>query len=274
MDIIPYLFYMKHFIQLSLLATVLLISSCSRYYYKPNGVNVPQLTKAGQFHLTGTGSISSESDVNGTSTNTMSVTDIQASGSPLNHLGIMAGYSSYNYTTTVPDFASGNVNAKANLAEIGVGGYYAVGGERIKMVVDLYGGVGFGNIQSDIDANVTRMFLQPSIGMRSNWFDVAFAPRLVNLKFSDLNTKGRSMDYLIQQGLYIPGGTTIDGNNYTFFEPSLTMRAGYKFVKVQFQYVLSIPTTAIAWNHSPGRLSFGLHFALEDLLSTMKGNVR
>ena len=258
---------MKPLYMLSSLLIVLSISSCTRYYYKPNGVNVPLLTKAGDVHIDANGSFNSET-VNNT-TNNMSIVDIKASGSPVNHVGFMGGYSSYNYTTTTPDYSSGNVNAKANLAEIGIGGYYATGGKKIKMVVDLYGGVGFGNIKSDIEANVTRAFIQPGIGMRSPWFDVAFVPRIVNLKYSNFNDLGRSDAYLQENGLRNQYGQ-IDGGTFTFFEPSITMRAGYKFAKVQFQYVLSVPTTAIQWYNSPGRLSVGLYFTLEDLISTIR----
>lgn len=245
------------------------ISSCSRYYYKPNGVNVPMLTKAGDVHIDANGSLSSETINNGNTTNSMSIVDIKAAGSPVNHIGFMGGYSSYNFTTTTPDFTSGNVNARANLAEFGIGGYYAAGSKKVKMVVDLYGGVGFGSIKSDIEANVTRTFIQPGIGMHSPWFDVAFVPRIVNMKYSNFNALGRSEAYLEDKGLRNQYGR-IDGGTYTFFEPSITMRAGYKFAKIQFQYVLSIPTTAMQWNASPGRFSVGLHLSIEDIISTIR----
>lgn len=259
----------------SVCIAAIFITGCSRYYYKPNGVNVPLFTESGQFHLNINGSVSSESDANGTNTNTMNVFDFQGSVSPINHLDIIAGYSSYNYTTTVPNFSAGNVNATAGLAEAGVGGYYALGGQKVKMVVDFYGGWGVGKIQSDINANVNRLFFQPGIGMRSPWFDVAFNPRIVNLGFTNFDANGRDNLYLQSQGLIDATGVRFDTRRYTFFEPCFTLRAGYKFAKVQFQYVFSVPMSAMSWNSSPGRLSMGFYFGLEDLLDVVReGNAK
>lgn len=247
----------------------LLTSSCNRYYYKPNGVNVPLLTDGGQYHLNVNGSSSSFTD-NGTTTSNMNVIDIQGSVSPIKHLGIMGGYSGYNYTTTTPDLAAGNVNARASLAEAGIGAYYALGGEKVKMVVDFYGGWGMGNINSDIDARVNRLFFQPGIGVRSPWFDASFSPRIVNLGFSSFNDKGRDSFYLRNQGLIDAGGVRFDSRRYTFFEPSFTIRAGYKFAKVQFQYVLSVPMSAMSWNISPGRFSVGFYLGIEDIIEMVR----
>lgn len=251
------------------------ITGCNRYYYKPNGVNVPLLTDGGQFHLNINGSVSSETDQNGANTRTMNVLDFQGSVSPIKHLGIMAGHSSYQYSTTIPNFPSGNVNATAGLTEAAVGAYFAPGGQKVKMVVDFYGGWGFGNINSDINADVNRLFFQPGIGMRSPWVDVAFNPRIVNLGFTNFNANGRDDTYLRSQGLIDAGGIRFDQRRYTFFEPCFTVRAGYKFAKVQFQYVFSVPMSAISWNTSPGRLSMGFYFGLEDLLDVVReGNAK
>lgn len=260
---------MKNLNILTLLALSLFTASCSRYYYKPTGVNVPLLTKQGDVHLDVNGSFSSESYNNGNSYST-NIIGVEASGSPINYLGLMANYYSYNFSTAIPDPASGNVNARATLADFGVGGYYAAGGGKIKMVVDLYGGWGLGNIRSDINADVTRMFMQPGIGMRSPWFDVAFTPRIVSVGYHNFSSNGRSNTYLEQQGLIDYAGNRFDNRRYTFFEPTITMRAGYKFAKMQLQYVMSAPMTAKSWDHSPGRFSIGFYFSLEDVISTVR----
>lgn len=260
---------MRNFYLSILVLFGLSIASCTRYYYKPNGVNVPLLTDAGDVHVDVNGSFNSETYNNGNS-NAMNIIGVEASGSPLKHLGLMANYYSYNYTTTQPDALNGNINASAYLVDFGVGGYYAVGGGKIKMVVDMYGGWGLGNIRSDINADVTRMFLQPGISMRSPWFDVAFAPRIVNLGYSNFNANGHDQAYLESRGLIEQSGSRIDQRRYTFFEPSITMRAGYKFAKVQLQYVLSAPMSAMSWHHSPGRFSVGFYFSVEDVVSTIR----
>ena len=252
--------------------STLTLGSCSRYYYKPNGANVPLFTDGGQAHFNVAGSVNSDgtgTNNNGNSTGSVSVFDFQGAVSPVNHLGLIANYSTYNYTTTTLNPPPGDVNARAYLAELGVGGYYALGGRKVKMVVDLYAGGGIGAIRSDIDADVNRIFIQPGIGMRSPWFDVAFSPRIVNIGYNNFSDNGRGDAYLRSQGL-LDGAGRIDQRRYTFFEPCITMRAGYKFAKVQFQYVIAAPMTSISWNTSPGRFSFGFYFTLEDLISTIK----
>ena len=242
-------------------------SSCSRYYYKPNAVNTPLFTDGGQAHLNAAasfGGVSDEYDGNTT------FVDLQGSVSPVNHLGIIANYSTYSYRPESADPANGNVRAKAHLLEGGIGGYYAKG-KKFKMVVDGYVGYGGGNIQSDVDMKVNRFFVQPGIGVRSPWFDASFNLRISNVKYSDFNAKGRDLDYLHQQNLISSEGRRIDAGTYTFAEPSFTIRTGYKFAKVQLQMVLAQDVSNAAWNYNAARFSAGIYFSLEELFENANG---
>src|SRR5262249_34071577 len=142
-------------------------SSCHRYYYKPNAVNAPLFTDGGQGHINLGGSIGGSSKQYDGNTYFF---DAQGSVSPVNHLGIIANYSTYAYRPDDPDIAGGNVNAHAHLLEAGVGGYYAKG-RKFKMVADGYVGYGGGLINSDVNMRVHRFFVQPGIGVRSPGFD-------------------------------------------------------------------------------------------------------
>ncbi len=245
------------------LVMVIACSSCNRYYYKPNGVNAPLFTDGGQAHLNVAGSIGGNS---GDYKGTRYVFDLQGSVSPVKHLGIIANYSTYGYTPDNPDAMNGNVDGKAHLLEFGVGGYYAKG-KKFKMVTDCYVGYGGGQIRSDVDMRMKRFFIQPGIGVRSPAFDAVFNLRFINLRYDNFNAKGMSNDYLLQQNLVNSSGRRIDNTTYTFFEPSFTVRAGYKFIKAQLQMVFAQEITGVPWHYNPSRYTVGLYFSLEDAIA-------
>jgi len=256
---------MKQLILCFITLTVLFITSCTRYYYKPNPVNVPLFTKGGQAHVN-IFSLSGSENEHG-----YNFTDLQACVSPVNHIGIIANYNTYSYTTTQPDFAAGKVAAKSSFAEVGVGAYHATGGEKHKMVLDIYAGGGSGNFNSDVDMRMKRLFIQPGIGLRSSYFDIAFATRISRITYFGLDANGRDDSYLVNKGLIdIVGNEKIDGSSYTFFEPCITMRGGYKYAKLQLQLVLSTPMSAITWNYNPVRASAGLYITVEEIIAAIR----
>ena len=242
--------------------------SCNRYYYKPNAVNTPLFTDGGQAHLNAAGSIG-----DGDGAGKTSFFDLQASYSPIKHLGIIGNYSTYSFTPDNFDFAGGNVPAKAHLLEAGIGGYYPVGDRKFKMVVEMYGGGGSGRITSDVNMDVTKLFLQPGIGVTSPWFDAAFNMRISNINYNNLDDNGRGNSYLADRNLINAyNGRRIDEGTYTFFEPSLTVRVGYKFAKAQFQSVFANPVSSFPWKYNGARFTAGFYFSLEGVLDAVKEN--
>lgn len=239
------------------------LTSCTRYYYKPNGVNTPLFTDGGQAHIGLAGSTG-----DGDGAGTTNFFDVQASVSPIRHLGIIGNYSTYAFNPDAPDPASGNVQARAQLIEGGVGGYYALGNRKVKMVVDLYGGGGTGSIRSDVDMDVTRLFLQPGIGMHSPWVDAAFNMRFSRIMYRNLDDNGRGNNYLISHQLMdiYNNNRRIDQGGYSFFEPTFTVRAGYKFAKAQFQMVISHPVNYVPWHYNGARFTAGFYLSIEDII--------
>jgi hypothetical protein len=251
-----------------LCALSLFACSCNRYYYKPNAVNTPLFTDGGQAHLNAAGSIG-----DGDGAGKTSFFDLQASYSPIKYLGIIGNYSTYSFTPDNYDFASGGVAAKAHLLEAGIGGYYPVGDKKFKMVVEMYGGGGGGHINSDVNMDVTKLFLQPGIGVTSPWFDAAFNMRVANIHYSNLEDNGRGNNYLLDRDLIDANtGRRIDEGSYTFFEPSLTVRAGYKFAKAQFQSVFSNPISTFPWRYNGARFTVGFYFSLEGVIDAVREN--
>ena len=256
---------MRHIYTIILAACCLLTIGCNRYYYKPNAVNAPLFTKGGQAHVNA--SFSSSIFDNST------FYDLQAAVSPINHVGIIANYAGYNYNPGYIEPLTGDVPANAYLAEVGIGTYYAIGGKKIKMVTDLYAGYGIGQLRSDIDLDATRIFVQPGFGVRAPWFDAVFTPRLSFLNYSNLDANGLDSFYLNANRLVdLNSNERIDGKTHFFFEPTITLRGGYKFAKMQVQLVLARPFTYTPWDYSAGHISVGFYFTLEDLIEHIKEN--
>ncbi len=234
---------------------MLCLCSCNRYYYKPNGVNVPLFTAAKEAHLSAS------------MTPDHAFTDVQASYSPINHLGIIGNFSTFSYKAVDADVPSGNVDARAHLAELGAGYYYATG-NKVKLAYDFYAGAGGGSMKSDVNMNFFRAFVQPSAGIRTPWFEVAISYRMSGIRYYKLNTNGHDSTYLQQHNL-VYRNRRIDNTNYVFAEPAFTIRGGYKFIKMQTQYVIANAVSNVPWQYYNGLFNFGISFELEELLTAI-----
>lgn len=234
--------------------TALVLSSCSRYYYQANTVQAPMLGKRHDANVTVSVDEWSES----------STFNVQAAYSPVDYLGIIGGWSNFNYRAPTPEPEAGDVNAHARLLEIGAGGYYPVfkNGRGLELIADAYAGYGGGALESDVDMNFSRVFIQPGFNLSTPYFDAGFHTRFVGIKYRDFDDNGRGEDYIRQQGL---AGIT-DGRHY-FFEPALTLRGGYKFVKLQAQLVGTVPLGQVDWHYNETHLTLGLYFSIDDLLT-------
>jgi hypothetical protein len=121
----------------------------------------------------------------------------------------------------------------AEVGEVGIAYYLR---HKDYLAFETFGGYSYGKIVADNDyyksiANFNRIYLQPSIGICSDHIDIAFTPR-----FS-------KVDYHIKEYItYFPSpydeiNNNIDKNSYYFFEPGITVRLGFKYVKFQFQHI-------------------------------------
>ena len=248
-------------------SVVFLLAGCSRYYYQPNSVNAPMLTEKNDVNVVVNGTWGDD-EVNGSRANNH-VVNVQAAYSPVDYVGVIGGYSGYRYKIqNDPDPGSGRVDASASLLEIGVGGYYPVYRirEGMTLIADAYAGFGGGSLKSDINLDVNRLFVQPGFSLRTPFADLGLHGRFSAMKFSNLDPKGMPESYLQERNL-----TDIDNERTFFFEPALTLRGGYKFIKFQFQHVWSNPMKDIAWNHSDNITTIGLYFSVDDLMRFRDG---
>ena len=194
--------------------------------------------------------------------------NVHGAYSPVNHLGIIANVSTYSYKADDPDAASGNVDGKAHLAEVGAGYYYTTG-NKMKVVYDLYGGIGHGAMYSDVNMIAYRGFIQPGIGFRTKYLEFSFNYRLSCIRYYSLNANGHDSTYLSQQHLVYENGRRIDNTAYLFAEPTVTIRGGYKFIKMQAQYVIANAVSHVPWVYSNEQFNLGVSFELEELLKVI-----
>lgn len=220
----------KHSLCITLAA--LALASCQPQYYKPNRVNAPLLTNAGQAEIFAGSN------------------NLQAGYSPYKHLGIIGGYSGFRREV------DGGLNERANLLEIGAGYYGRLDTQSldrgVHFMYDVYTGVGTGTIRIRNDnkfewpsMNLTRAFIQPGIGMRSRIFEAGFNVRLCNVTYDNFNMMPRLE-------------TPLPGRSYLFAEPAFTLRAGYKAFKFELQYVSAFPLGYIPWNYENNALNAGV----------------
>lgn len=218
-------------IAISFLGLVTVCTSCSPEYI-PNMVNSPMFSNQGEFQATiATGNSSFDAQV------ALAVTD---------NIGIMVNGSYENETSDSSDDFH-----KHSFIEAGIG-YYEKIGEKGRY--EIYGGYGLGEAKGYFenaffdeeitDAKYNRFFIQPGIGVSTGIFDGSFSPRFV----------------LVQMD---PKGANYGTARYnTFFEPVITSKIGYKYVKFIAQFGVSIPVgdQELSYDHQRFIFNFGLNF--------------
>jgi len=254
---------MKKNILLPLCFAIIILSSCSQYYYTPNSQNVPLLTKKNEvagainFYPTSQGGTGVE---------------FQMAYAAGNHVAIQinAGGGSGSDNSTIPDIINGG-NGETTNAQGGGGyfeggvGYFLPFGPRKRFVFESYGifSLGWMNTtytstsQSDnkgsINANMTRFAIQPSIGYKAKHFEIAFSLRAGGVSYSNINgdlilDSKSQKDYLNQ-------------NKKQFFvEPAITLKAGGPSIKGQLQIGSSTDVTSGTFPSVDSWLSIGLNF--------------
>ncbi len=226
-------------------------------FYTPPAVNVPLLYRQGQ----ATAEASSGIGVGQYSSS--AAADLSGSYSPIPHVAVLANYHWFNSSYGQGGSTIDNQDNNARMGELGIGGYMASDDEKVKLIADIYGGGGFGKLSShgimNGSMNMSRMFLQPGVGMRTNIVDLA-----LNLRFS-----GVTYNYASSVLGFAPNSVNsyeippANGSFNLFVEPSFTLRLGYKFLKLHTQMTFAHCNTN--WNYDDFVFNIGLHFNLEYL---------
>lgn len=221
-------------------AGVLALSStlfCScRTVYAPNAVNTPLLQEKGELKVA------------------LAANNLQVASAVTQHVGLMVNGYLNAYTSDDKSFKN---NGKG--AEVGIG-YFGHTADRISY--EAYGGAGLYNVRmkeanntKTFDADAVKYFIQPSVGWVNPFFEVAVSPRVSVVKYNAPDITGYTASE--QADNYF---NLLDKKAHAFLEPTITLRGGYRFVKLQVQYGHVFKLTKNNINYEDNIGSVGLIF--------------
>jgi hypothetical protein len=251
---------MKKNIPLIVLLISALLTSCSypHYYYSPNVQHVPLFMEKDQFSGLAAVSIGL---VNPS-------IELHAGYALPGHVALMVNYmggGTDNSTDTYSDFS------KYRYFEGGLGFYRAF--NEIG-VFEIYGGYGGGTQDhtfayceydnwsswhwvpdGEADMSFSKVFIQPDIGIKKDWFETSFSCRFSKLNYTEINVYN-TVHRLEELNLLKENKTP------WLIEPAFTFRAGGKSVKGQMQLVFAGNLTNPDLLFETFRINFGVHFLL------------
>lgn len=224
------------FIIIISIAATIYFNSCAPLYV-PNSVNTPMLNEKGDF--------------NAAASYGLAGLDLHTAYALNDKIGIMVNGSYMNETSDSTDNFHKHIFVEAGA------GYYKTFGKFIQF--ETYGGYGIGRINSYqtsggfssfANTYVNRLFLQPSIGFKSDYFQLAFAPRTVCAFVSQENIN--------KTGIFI--------------EPTLLLKVGSPTIKFITQFGLSymLNDYSTSFNYEPFIFSFGLQYSFRNMESEKK----
>jgi hypothetical protein len=213
------------------LVTVL-FSGCTHLYYVPNVQQVPLFEEKNEARLSLSFGGGEE----------FTCTEVQAAYSVSGSMGVMT-----NFMAATGGYKSDKNWGIGNYLEGAVGYFKPIDKYG---VFEVYGGFGGGKQHHEYsmlrfnsntneyyhastgysDLSCNKLFVQPSFGVTFNAFDVAFSTRMGGLFYHNIvnriNTDDNDYDELNDIALH---------EDYFFIEPALTLRGGWKYIKIQFQ---------------------------------------
>jgi hypothetical protein len=219
-----------------------LLSSCATTMYTTNAVNAPLLKEKGEVKIN------------------ITQNDLQAAIAVSDNIGIMANGYYKNYE------GSNNYQHGGGMGELGIG--YLLNSES-HLVMETYVGGGLGKIHkqeqfnntandtymASFDVNAMKGFVQTNLGYRSKYFDVALTPKFSFVKYSNFSQTNYSNEQLKKD--YLDNNRLTDPL-FVFAEPAITVRGGYKFIKLQAQYGLTLNVGGQSIRKTPDFGSLGL----------------
>ena len=235
--------------------------SCSHYYYVPNVQNVPMFREKNEYRLSGTYGLGTET----------SCLEVQGAYSVTGNFAIMTNFMSAKGIEN-----SAESWAKGSYLDAAIGYYKPL---HKSGVFEIYGGVGgskqhhqyrseiydpgnpaYNNFNAGTsDESFIKIFVQPSIGMTFNGFDFAFSTRFNRLSF---NKTDNHIDKLLNDHEFEKLNTTAQTKNFLFFEPALTIRGGWKYLKVQLQGATASYLNNEHYHFDQYHISIGLNVAI------------
>src|SRR5690606_26341880 len=171
-------------------------------------------------------------------------------------------YQALNFTT----FNGPREESRQWLAEGGLGMFGDFGHRDVRWTVLAGGGAGAawsevieGTSNRSYEGRFARGYLQPNIGWVTPIFEIVGSVRLAGVQYMDFNSTGYGENGRSTFGLT---PENMQGRLWFFLEPSVTVKVGYRWVKLFAQPVLSVPLNREEISHLPLNLVVGLSFDL------------
>ncbi len=222
-------------------------SSCTPHFYQPKPLEPVLLTKENQLKINAIANIDM---------NTVSV-----AYSPKNNLGVQLGIGSFHNKSFSTDNAGREtiyLNEYYSNPYVSAGYYKHLSQD---VLFEAYGGIGMYRYKNTAVSYLKNMkninlFIQPSIAFVNKNFDAAFTVRVdyLNRTKTIITDSVLSTDDRIKYQF-------LDYKNYFFFQPGITLKAGFKYVKFQFQLSHSIPFS----NSYKSIYGYGYRFGLDPI---------
>lgn len=214
------------------------IFSCGPIYYAPNATHAPLFTERKQIAASAVG--------------TDGGIQFDAAYSLSDRVMICT---SGSFASPKED-ESGN-GGTGSLIELGAGYYKPI---TENFVMGATGLLGVGKMENhypsaggSVEADLFRWSIQPYIGYTSQYFEGVITTRFVGVNYSSI--KGQLTLNNIEQGEYLRSNSS-----QMFFEPSVTLRVGYKFIFFQLQDVASINLSDSNFPYDDNTITGGVYF--------------
>ena len=260
------------------LLLVLAFSSCSpayHYYYFQNTHQIPLFKEKHEYRLSG--DISSE--------NENIATNIQAAFSVTDKYAVMGSIQKFSNSTTSSENGVTDDWWTGSYFE-GSFGYYK--DYNNYGVFEVYSGYGNSNQHHSYTADSTykdvtfwpllgydtslatklvykgtsdlifsKFYIQPQYGFSYNYFDISFSLRISDIYFNQVRNH-ISKEYIAFKEIE----SFRNHRNYFLLEPAITIRGGWKYVKLQFQIGASSILGSQSFRLVDQNFSIGINFAL------------
>jgi hypothetical protein len=207
------------FLKITVFLVIFSTMGCAPVYYKPNLMNVPNFREKDEafaaIHLSDNGF------------------DWQVAYAVTDHIGVQANYMAFIKARKDDGTGQNKTNSYINKSNITEGaiGYFSPLNKICN--VGLYGGYGVGNIKNNwqlqgaSSVNFSKLFIQPSIGLKLRNIELIFAAKLGQLNYDNPNHNYLNSDFIVEFAKL--------KDPMTFVETSYTFRFGFEQVKFQLQ---------------------------------------
>lgn len=217
------------------LLACMVLTSCAPVFYSNVGQNVPLFQKKGEVFLAGGISATNNRD----DFTSIDGLNVMAAAAVDSNMAVL--FSFYSLKTSDPQ--SDEWSGKGNYVELGMGLFER--GRISKLTGEIFVGLGYGTINSSyndehINLKYLKPFIQPSGGFSTGALDIAFTPRIGLVQYVSNHSNNSIADnfYAEKKSTFI-------------FEPGVTVRLGYRNVKLQYQLTYSTFKYSFISNYDP-----------------------